>query len=131
MSIDLQNSDMNCNSCIHFERSLSKRQNHVDFHYRMQKDHFDTTRRKLLEKGEYHLNKAKLNPEKADYYKEKAKNNFNEARKMKFVFDEGSCSLFYGKCVIKQKDISFIPETMMEENFNCFTNRKTSLETDS
>jgi len=124
MGIDLQDLDCNCNNCVNFERSLSKRQRHVDFHYKMQKDHFDTTRMKLLEKGEYHLNKAKLNPEKADYYKDKAKNNFNEARKMKFVFDEGSCSLLYGRCLIKQKDVSFIPETMMEENFNCFRNRK-------
>lgn len=124
MSIDLQNFDMNCNNCKFFERSLSKRQKHVDFHYKMQKDHFDTTRIKLLEKGELHLTKAKSNPDKADYYKDKAKNNFNEARKMKFVFDEGSCSLFYGKCTRKNKDVSFIPETLMEENFNCFENRK-------
>ena len=124
MVIDLQNTDMNCNNCIHFERSLARRQRHVDFHYKMQKDYFDTSRIKLLEKGEQHLSKSKLNPDKSEYYKEKAKNCFNDARKMKFVFDEGSCSLFYGRCAIKQKDISFIPETMMEENFNCFTNRK-------
>ena len=126
--IDLQNSDMNCNDCKHFERSLAKRQKHVDFHYKMQKDHFDIIRVKLLEKGEFHLLKAKQNPDKIEYYKEKAKNNFNEARKMKFVFDEGFCSLFYGRCSLLQKDVSFIPQTMMEQNFNCFTNRKTATE---
>jgi hypothetical protein len=124
MSFDLTNLDMNCNNCIHLERSLSKRQKHVDFHYKMQKDYFDTIRIKLLEKGEYHLKKSKSNLDKSDFYKEKAKNNFNEARKMKFVFDEGSCSLFYGRCSLKNVDVSFIPDTIMEENFNCFENRK-------
>ncbi len=116
--------DMNCNDCKHLVRSLSKRQNHVDFHYKMQKDLFDKKRIKLLEKGEFHLNKALMNPTKSDYYKDKAKNNFKESRKMKFVFDEGSCTLSYGRCSIKQKDMSFISEILMEENFNCFKHRK-------
>ena len=116
--------DMNCSDCVHMERSLSRRQSHVDLHYRMQKDLFDTKRRKLLEKGEMHLKKSAADPNKKDYYKDKAKNNFKEARKMKFVFDEGSCTLSYGRCTIKQKDISFIPEIVMEENFNCFKHRK-------
>lgn len=119
----LKELDNNCNDCKSFVRSLSKRQKHVDFHYEMQKNHFNTTRLKLLEKGEYHQKKAKLNPEKADYYNDKAKNNFKEARNMKFVFDEGSCSLLYGTCSALNKEISFIPHTLMLENFNCFSQR--------
>jgi len=44
--------DMNCNDCKHLERSLSERQRHVDFHYKMQKDSFDTQRMKILKAGE-------------------------------------------------------------------------------
>lgn len=123
MSLESQIFNMNCNDCIHLKRSLSGRQNHVDFHYDMQKSLFNTKRIKLLKKGERHLIKSEKEPEKKEYYKEKAKNNFKEARKMKFVFSEDSCSLFYGKCYKSKKEFSFIPDTIMEENINCFKHR--------
>ena len=106
--------DMNCSDCGYMVRSLSKRQVHVDFHYRMQKDLFDTKRIKVLKAGERRLAKGE---------KDKAKKLFKEAREMTFVFSESSCSLFYGKCNVKKKEISFIPEIVMEENFNCFEHR--------
>lgn len=105
---------MNCNDCAYLKRSLVNRQKHVDFHYKMQKDHFNIKRLKLLEKAERWFEKSE---------KEKAKVVLKEVRKMKFVFSEDSCSLSFGKCSIKQKEISFIPGVVMEENFNCFKHR--------
>lgn len=116
--------DMNCNDCKHLKRSLINRQKHVDFHYKMQKNLFDVARQKLLAKGELHLKKSENDLSKADYYKEKAKNNFKEARKMNFVFSEDSCSLFYGSCFKIKKGFSFIPSILMEDNINCFKHRK-------
>jgi hypothetical protein len=107
--------DMNCNDCGHMVRSLSRRQEHVDCHYRMQKDLFDTKRLKVIKAGERRLVKSE---------KDKAKKLFKQAREMKFVFSESSCSLSYGKCNIKKKDMSFITETVMEENYHCFEHRK-------
>ncbi len=86
--IELQKLDCNCSDCKFFERSLSKRQKHVDFHYLMQKELFNTKRMKLLERGEWWLWK------KND--KDKAKVLFKEARAIKFQFNEGQCSLAYG-----------------------------------
>ena len=117
---ELRELDCNCGDCKHLIRSLSKRQKHVDFHYQMQKNSFNVKRIKLLEKGEYHLRRAKNETEKAIYYKDKAKNNFKEARKMQFVFDEGSCSLGYGKCSKFDKEVSFIPQTLQLHTQNCF-----------
>lgn len=113
--IELQNLDCNCNDCFYLQRSLAKRQEHIDFHYQEQKKHFNTKRIKLLERGEYWLFIKKD--------KKKAKLLFNEARKMLFVFSEGPCSLSYGKCILKKINISFIVKIMMEENFNCFKHR--------
>lgn len=124
MNIELKNLDANCSDCIHLERLLSERQKHVDFHFKMQKSHFDTTRIKLLQKGEMHLRKAKESSgDKSEAYKQKAKANFNEARKMVFVFDEGSTSLFYGNCLKHKKPVSFIPQTLQLETQHCFEPR--------
>ena len=113
--IDRQLFDMNCNDCKHLKRSLVRRQEHVDFHYRMQKDSFDVKRIKLLKAGERRSARGEY---------DKAKLLFKEARKIKFIFSESSCSLSYGDCIVKQKQISFIPEIVMEENLNCFEHRK-------
>ena len=106
--------DMNCSDCKHLQRSLSKRQEHVDLHYKMQKDLFDTKRIKVFKAAERRLFKGE---------KDKAKTLFKEARKMVFVFSESNCSLFYGKCLRKNKDVTFIPEIVMEENYQCFEHR--------
>ena len=108
--------DMNCSDCKFMTRSISKKQDHVDFHYRMQKDLFDTKRKKVIIAGERRLAKGE---------KDKAKALFKEARNMNFVFSQDSCTLSYGYCEIYKKDISFIPEIIMEENINCFKHRKT------
>lgn len=123
----LKELDTNCNDCKFLVRSLVKRQKHVDFHYELQKNHFNVGRLKLLEKGEQYQEKARKQPNKADYYNDKAKNCFKEARQLKFVFDEGSCSLFFGRCTALNKDVSFIPNTLILENFNCFTTRSNVL----
>lgn len=110
----LQKIDCNCSDCGYLTRSLSKRQKHVDFHFGMQKNHFNIMRIKLLKKGEKHFNKGE---------KEKAKILFKEARKMRFVFDEGSCSLHYGKCNRFKKDVSFITNTCQLGTQDCFVHR--------
>jgi hypothetical protein len=120
---ELKDLNTNCNDCKFLKRSLVKRQQHVDFHYELQKKHFNTIRLKLLEKGEQYQEKSIKQPSKANHYNEKAKNCFKEARQLKFVFDEGSCSLFFGRCTALNKDVSFIPNTVILENFNCFVQR--------
>lgn len=109
--------DTNCNDCKHLIRSFVGRQKHEDFHYECQKRLFDIHRLKLLSKYEKHLKKGN---------KEKAKLIFKEVKSMNFVYDGGKASLFYGYCSIKnkKKEFSFIPNTVMEENFNCFEHRR-------
>ena len=114
MSIELQNIDCNCSDCTYLERSLSQRQKHVDFHFDMQKHHFNTKRIKLIEKGEFRLRRGE---------KDKAKTIFKEARNMQFVFDEGTCSLHYGKCLKFDKDVSFISNTCQLDTQQCFVHR--------
>ena len=114
MSKELHKIDCNCSDCGHLTRSLSKRQKHVDFHFDMQKHHFNTKRMKLLEKGEWRLNRGE---------KDKAKLIFKEARNMKFVFDEASCSLHYGKCNKYDKEVSFIANICQLETQDCFIHR--------
>lgn len=111
---ELQKIDCNCGNCSYLSRSLSKRQSHVDFHFDMQKRHFNIKRIKLLERGEWWLKKSQ---------KEKAKLLFNEARKMKFVFDEGLCSLHYGTCSKLNKEVSFVANICQLETQNCFIHR--------
>ena len=123
MSIELKELDTNCNDCKFLKRSILKRQQHVDFHYELQKKHFNTQRLKLIETGEKYQEKATKQPSKSEYYNNKAKNCFKEARALKFVFDEGSCSLFFGRCTALNKDVSFIPNTLILDNFNCYTPR--------
>lgn len=106
--------DMNCNDCKFMTRSIVRRQEHVDFHYKMQKDLFDQKRKKILIAGEKRIAKGE---------KDKAKLLFKQARSMKFVFSEDSCTLSYGRCTRKKKDISFIPQVVMEENYQCFEHR--------
>ena len=122
--IELDELDCNCSNCGFLTRSLSKRQKHVDFHYLMQKNHFNIIRIKLLEKGEYHLSRAEKDPDRKEYFKQKAKNNFKEARKMVFVFSEGGCSLGFGYCEKLKKEVSFIPNTLQLETQQCFKHRK-------
>lgn len=109
--------DMNCNDCKHMTRSFVERQKHEDLHYNMQKSVFNAHRLKLLAKAEQHLKKDR---------KDKAKAIFKEVKTMKFVYDGGSTSLSFGICNIKNKKkiFSFIPNTIMEDNINCFTHRK-------
>lgn len=108
--------DMNCNDCKHMARSFVERQKHEDLNFTMQKNLFNAGRLKLLKKAEEHLRKG---------YKDKAKAIFKEVKSMKFIYDGSSTSLSFGVCNIKnKKKISFIPETIMEENFNCFEHRK-------
>lgn len=114
MSKELQNIDCNCSDCGYLERSLSKRQKHVDFHYRMQKSHFDSKRIKLIESGEERLRKGQT---------DKAKLIFKEARKLSFVFNEGECSLHYGKCLKFDKQVSFISNTCQLDTQDCFIHR--------
>jgi len=114
VSIELQKIDCNCNDCLFLERSLSKRQQHVDFHFNMQISAFNTKRIRLLERGEFWLRKGE---------KDKAKALFNEARKMQFTFDEGSCSLHYGLCKKYNKQVSFIANTCQLETKECFIHR--------
>ena len=111
---ELQKIDCNCNDCAYLNRSLSKRQNHVDFHFDMQKRHFNSKRMRLLKKGEWWLKKNEV---------EKAKLIFKEARGMRFVFDEGSCSLHYGMCTKFKKDVSFVTNTCQLETQDCFKPR--------
>lgn len=116
---ELQELDCNCSDCFFFQRSLSDRQKHVDFHYEMQKRHFNIKRIKLLERGQHWLFV------KND--KIKAKKLFNEARKMNFVFDEGSCSLHYGKCNKFDKEVSIIPNTLQLDTQDCFVHRSNKI----
>ena len=118
MSIELQKIDCNCSDCGYLERSLSGRQKHVDFHYKMQKNQFDSKRIKLLESGEDRLRKGE---------NDKAKLIFKEARKMEFVFDEGGCSLHYGKCLKFDKPVSFVSNTCQIHTQKCFVHRSEKL----
>lgn len=115
MSLELDKLDANCSNCAFLERSISKRQKHVDLHYRLQKNYFDIKRIKLLEKGEWRLKRGE---------KEKAKQIFKEARKLVFVFDEGECSLHYGYCNKYKKEASFISNILQLETQECFKHRK-------
>ncbi len=117
--IELQKLDCNCSDCGFFERSLSRRQTHVDFHYLMQKEAFDRRRIKLLEKGEWWLWKKKN--------KAKAKVLFKEARAMKFQFDESKCSLVYGYCRKFEKQVSAIPNTLQLHTQDCFLHRSLNI----
>ena len=112
---ELQKIDCNCGNCASLTRSLSKRQSHVDFHFDMQKKHFNSKRMKLLKKGEWWLKKEN---------KEKAKLLFKEARKMRFEFDEGSCSLHYGECSEFNKIVSFVANICQLDTQGCFSHRK-------
>lgn len=114
MSKELQKIDCNCSDCGYLERSLSKRQKHVDFHYQMQKNLFNIERIKLIESGEDRLRKGE---------KDKAKLIFKEVRKMVFVFDEGGCSLHYGKCLNFDKEVSFVSNTCQLDTQKCFVHR--------
>jgi len=111
---ELQKIDCNCSNCGYLERSLSKRQKHVDFHFKLQKNHFNSRRMKLLEKGEWRLRRGE---------KDKAKLIFKEARNMVFVFDEGGCSLHYGQCLKFDKDVSFVANTLQLDTQECFSHR--------
>ena len=115
MSKELQEIDYNCNDCKHLVRSIVNRQKHVDSHYDSQKKAFNLKRIGLISKGEERLSKEE---------KDKAKLLFKEARKLVFVFDEGQCSLSYGRCTQLKKDVSFIANTSTPENFMCFKHRK-------
>jgi len=112
--IELQKIDCNCSDCGHLERSLSQRQRHVDFHYQMQKKYFDIKRLKLIESGEDRLRKGE---------NDKARLIFKDVHKMNFVFDEGGCSLHYGKCLKFDKDVSFIANTLQLDTQECFKHR--------
>lgn len=118
-TIELQELDCNCNDCKHLERSLSSRQRHVDFHYRMQKSSFNIKRIKLLERGEFRLRRGE---------KDKARKLFKEARGMKFISSEGSCSLHYGIChKFNKKKVSFIQGTLQLNTQDCFKHRNNKL----
>lgn len=114
MSKELQEIDYNCNDCKSLVRSIANRQRHVDFHYDLQKKEFNQKRIGLILKGEERLAKGE---------KDKAKLLFKQARKMTFVFDEGTCSLSYGRCEKLKKDVSFIANVSSPENFMCFEHR--------
>lgn len=112
---ELQKIDCNCSDCKHMDRSLLKRQESVDKHYRWQKDHFDGRRIRLLRKAEDHENKG---------YPDKARVLIKEARKMKFQFDESECAIHYGDCTKLEKDVSFIPNVCQLDTQECFEHRK-------
>lgn len=108
--------DMNCNDCKHLVRSFVKRQEHEDMHYDAQKSLFNTRRLKMLSKVEEHYKKGNI---------ESAKQVMKDVNKMDFVFSKASISLSFASCGIKAKKgvFSFIPNTIMEENINCFKHR--------
>lgn len=114
MSKELQKIDCNCSDCGYLERSLSKRQKHVDKHYQWQKNGFDIKRIKLIESGEDRLRKGE---------KDKSKLIFKEVRKLDFFFDEGGCSLHFGKCLKFDKEVSFISNTCQLDTQDCFVHR--------
>ncbi|MGI9535125.1 MAG: hypothetical protein ACR2NW_09250 [Thermodesulfobacteriota bacterium] len=107
----LKELDCNCNGCKHLQRSLVGRQQHIDFHYRMQKDSFDTKRIKLLDAAEKRVRRGE---------KEKAKLLIKEARKMAFVFDMGTTSLHYGKCLKFGSHRTFIQGVCQLDTQHCF-----------
>ena len=115
MSIELQQLDCNCSDCGFLERSLANRQRHVDTHYDWQKHHFNELRLRKIEKAEEWIRKEQ---------KDKAKVLLNEARKMEFVYDEGRCSLGFGKCTKFNKQVSFVPNTLQLDTQECFVHRK-------
>ena len=113
-SIELQKIDCNCSDCGYLERSIVNRQKHVDFHYDMQKHYFNSKRIKLIDKAEFWIRRCE---------NDKAKLILKEARAIEFVFDEGECSLHYGKCFKFNKDVSFIANTCQIETQQCFIHR--------
>jgi len=114
MSKEQQIFDMNCNDCKFLTRSFHDRQQHIDFHYQMHKNLFNTRRLKLIRTAERHFKLGNRG---------KGKELLKKVHKMEFIFDESSCSLYYGTCDIKKTKLSFIPHTVSEENINCFKHR--------
>ena len=70
--------------------------------------------KKKLEKAEQWLDKN-------DW--EKAKALIDEVNSAKFAFNNDA-HISFGECTKKITPISFIPNTTMLENFNCFSHRK-------
>lgn len=110
-------------------RSFTKKQQHEDLHYDLQKKQFNTFRNKLLRKVDKHL----INIERGNLSKEdgkrKIKATMKEVNKLEFQFSRATLSLGYGRCIVNGtgdseiKEVSFIPGTCQLHTQHCFEKR--------
>lgn len=113
-TIELQRVDCNCNDCKYLERDLDAYNHSKTLHHLWQRQYFDLLNKKKLEKVEYWLDKNEW---------EKAKGILDEVNASKFSFNNDA-HISFGECIKLIKPVSFIPNTVMLENFKCFEHRR-------
>lgn len=115
-TIELQNLDCNCNNCLYMDRDIEKFKQSLTKHHRWQLDYFNMCRDNMLTKAKEWLGK-KGDQKKHDFI-------MAEVKKLRFQFDKSTCAINYGYCTKKNKDVTFIPNTLQLDTQGCFENRK-------
>ena len=113
--IELQKIDCNCSDCAFMIRDLGKRMQSVELHSSWQKAEFDKAKARMIKSA--NENNAKGNQ---DAYKALMK----AANKMTFQANKGEAAIHYGFCTLKNKSVSFIPNTCQIDTQQCFKHRK-------
>lgn len=111
---ELQKIDCNCNDCVFMVRNIEKFNQSLEFHRGLQLD-------------EYTRNWNKQNKLTDEFYRtnelEKGYAAERELRTMKFQFDKSKCRINYGHCQKFDKEVSFMANTIMD-NQKCFKHRR-------
>jgi hypothetical protein len=96
-------------------RDSEKFNKSLEFHHKMQLEHFEDARERQVDNMIEWANK---------HENDKAYTVYRQIDKMKFIFNKSVCLINYGRCSKLDKDVTFIPGICQIETQNCFEHRK-------